>query len=470
MKKTAAGCQILCLIITMLLLVVPVSASITTDINLSVSRGYNTIDGQLPMLDLPEDLTNFKSALLYDYTNDKLICAANPDQRCEPASLVKIMTALIIAQNGNMEDLVTVDATLLEALPSDSLGAELQDGEVLSMQDLLYCILVESANDASVVAADHIFGSVDEFVLAMNRYAKELGCTNTNFTNVHGIFDEQQVISARDAARILAEAVKNDVFMQAFTTIRYTVPATNKSDERKLSSSNAMMNDDWENKYIDRRVTGGRTGVTEASERNLAITADRNDVKLICIVLGSASEFDKEDYSLVRLGSYDEASALLDLGFMEHRSVQLFHTGQVLQQCEVKNGDSHLTIGVKDAVPVLIPFGVSSDELSYRYDEGITSIQAPVESGTQISTVEVWYKDLCLVQEELYALHDVKVREITQTDAPTEDVGSGFPKFLLIAAIIIVILVLLLIGRRYIFRLIRTHRIRHHKKNRRRSR
>ena len=290
----------------------------------------------------------------------------------------------------------------------------------MTIDDLLKGIAVASANDACVAVAEHLCGSVDAFVLEMNRYAKELGCKNTNFINVHGIFDEQQVISARDVARILSEATKNDVFMQAFTTIRYTVPATNKSDERKLSSSNAMMNDDWENKYIDSRVTGGRTGVTEASERNLAITADRNDVKLICVVLGSASEFDDQDYSLVRLGSYDEASALLDLGFMGHRSVQLFHIGQVLKQCEVKNGDSYLTIGVKDAVPVLLPFGVSSDDLSYRYDDGIGSIQAPIKSGALISTVEVWYKDLCLAQENLYALHDVKIREITETEEVAE--------------------------------------------------
>jgi len=469
MKKSGFTCRILCTILTFLILATYVEATDATGIDMSVTRGCHSIDAQMPMLGDSEKITNVYSAFLYDYTNDTLIYALNPDQQYDPASLVKIMTGLIIAEQGNMEDQVTVSESLLETLPLYSSGVKLKDGEIISMRDLLFCILVESANDAAVVAADHISGSLDAFVQEMNSYAAELGCKDTVFTNVHGHYNELQVSTARDLARILAKAAKNEIFMEAFSAVNYTVPATNMSEPRKLSSSNFLMNDDIMTVYLDSRVTGGRSGVMDTGERNLAVTAERNDVRLVSIVIGSLSERDKKGRTIT-YGAFPETSKLLDMGFKGHHSVQLFYENQVLKQYEVKNGDSYVSTGVKDGVLALLPYGVTYDDLSYRYNEDSTNISAPVKAGDLVSTVQVWHNEMCLAQANLYALHDVKIKEVVATEEIVEEEETDNSTILIVVAVIVGLLIILLFGRRLIFRLIRNHQIRRHRKNRRRSR
>ena len=469
MKNTITGCRILFILFIILLTAVPVCAA-TIGEDMSVIQGCHSIDAQVPMLDKQENLTNLYSAVVYDYTNDTLIYAVNPDTQYDPASLVKIMTGLIIAEQGNMDDRITVDSAVLEALPPNSLGVNLRPGESISLRELLYCIIVESANDAAVVAANHVYGSLDAFVAEMNRYAKELGCKDTVFTNVHGIYDELQVSTARDMARILTHAAKNELFMEAFTTVNYTVSPTNMSDVRELSSSNYMTNDDMMTIYLDSRVTGGRTGVMDTGERNLAVTAERNGVKLVSVLFGAQSEFAENGYTVITFGSFYETSALLDLGFKGHQSVQLFYENQAVKQFEVQNGDSYVSTGVTRDVFALLPYGINEEDVIFRYSTDIEAIQAPVTTGDLVTSVQVWHNDICLAQADLIALHNVKVKDIVETESLDEDrTTSGFT-ILIIVAVIIAFFIILLFGRRIIFRMIRNHQIRRHRKNRRRSR
>lgn len=463
MKKTAAGRRILCFLCALLLLTVPVSAD-DTIVDMSVAKGCHSLDAQVPLIAPSPDITNLYSAVVYDYISDTLLYAANPDQPCDPASLVKIMTGLIIAQQGNMEDIITVDGAVLETLPPNSIGINLQAGETITLQELLYALLVGSANDAAVIAADHVCGGLDAFITEMNRYAAVLGCKDTVFTNVHGIYDGYQVCTARDVARILSVAAENEIFMEAFSKVTYTIPATNMSDSRILTTSNYMKTDILSDDYLDSRVTGGRTGVMDTGERNLAVTAESNSIKLISVVLGSLSE------QASGYGSFRETSALLDLGFQGHQSVQLFYKGQALQQFEVQNGDSYVSIGVREAVHTVLPSGVTLENVTYLYSNDVNAIQAPINAGDLVTTVQVWHKDICLAQADLYALHDVKIRQVIETEETEAEHESGASGILLLVAAIVGLFLVLLFGRRVIFRLIRSHQIRRHRRNRRRSR
>jgi len=221
--------------------------------------------------------------------------------------------------------------------------------------------------------------------------------------------------------------------------------------------------------YLDSRVTGGRSGIMETGERNLAVTAERSGVQLVSIVIGSLSERDKSGRT-VTYGSFPETSKLLDMGFKGHHSVQLFYENQVLKQYEVKNGDCYISTGVKDGVLALLPYGVTYDDLSYRYNEDTTNISAPVKEGDLVSTVQVWHEELCLAQANLYALHDVKVKEVVATEEIIEETKTDPSTMLIVVAVIVGLLMVLLFGRRFIFRIIRGHQIRRHRKNRRRSR
>lgn len=471
MKKTGVLRRGICCLLIAIFLILPVEANNTLTIDMSVNNGCHSVDAKQPMLGETEKLKNVQSAFLYDYPNETLLYALNPDLKQYPASLVKIMTGLILAETADMTQEVTVTQEVLDTVPYGSLTVKLKDGEVISMEHLLYCILVESANDAAAVAATHVFGSQEAFVQEMNRYALEMGCKDTNFVNVTGLHDENQYSTARDLARILSVAAQNEVFMKCFCTVHYTVPATNLSKKRELASSNFLMNDDTMTIYLDKRVTGGRAGVVETGERNLAVTAEKNGVKLVSIVLGSASTFASKGNKVESFGSFQETSKLLDMGFKGHHGVQLFYKDQVLKQYNVVNGESYVSTGVTEAVNVLLPYGVTYDDLSYRYNEDTTIIKAPVKKGDAISTVQVWYKNICLSQANLYALHDVNVQEKKSVQEIAEDTNDmDMPTILLVVLVIVGLLILLLIGRRIIFRLIHSHRVRRHRRNRRRRR
>ena len=471
MKKTGVVRNFICLILVILMISVPVYAIDESEYDLPVTEGCHSIDAQVPMLSVSKDIKNLKSAFLYDYTTETLLYSVNPDEPLDPGSFVKIMTALIICERADLNDKVTVDGSLLEQLPDISYGVDLQPGEIISVRDLLYCILVESADDASVIAANHVSGSIDAFVDEMNHYAHDLGCTNTKFTNVHGIYDPSQVMSARDTARILTKAVKNEAFMEIFSAVHYSVPATNKSDVRELASNNLLMNDDVFTFYLDYRVDSGRAAVAESGERHLAVTAGLNGVDLISIVMGSVSDIAEDGHSVVTYGSFGETSALLNLGFQGHYSFQIFHENQVLKQFEVPNGDCYLTTGVRESVQALLPYGVEYDDLSYRYNDIDTQINAPIQAGEHITTVQVWYQNLCLAVTDLYAMHDVHVKEIVETEEVIDEPAkSSIPAAVFVVITIVGLLFVLLFGRAVIFRLIRKRKIRRSKQIRRRKR
>lgn len=462
--------RMICFILIAILMVIPVNASSTDSLDMSITSGCHTIDAKMPLLGTTEEITNVQSAFLYDYPNDTLLYSLNADVAQYPASLVKIMTGLIVAEQGNLDDKVTVTQEVLDLLPYGSLSVDLLAGEILTLEDLLYCILVESANDASLVAAAHVCGSVDSFVERMNAYAAELGCTNTNFTNVHGIHDEFQLTTARDMARILSVAAENETFMAAFSTVNYTVPATNLSEPRELSSSNFMMNDDQMIIYLDSRVTGGRSAVIETGERNLAVTAERNGIKLVSIVMGSQSVYTENGRKVITFGSFNETSALLDMGFRGHHPVQLFYQDQVLKQYKITNGDSYVSAGVKEQVTALLPYGVTYADLTYRYSEDSRILTAPITKDSKIGTVQVWHNNICLSQADLFALHDVAVKQQVAQEQIIEEEESDGISIMITIGVIIALLLVFLFGRRILFNLIRGYKLRRYKKMRRRRR
>jgi D-alanyl-D-alanine carboxypeptidase (penicillin-binding protein 5/6) len=289
---------------------------------------------------------------------------------------------------------------------------KLQTDEVLTVEDLLYCMMVGSGNDAAAVLADHVCGSQADFVVKMNEYAQALGCSGTVFTNVHGLHDDKQYTTARDVAKILAAAIKNEVFCSVFQALKYTVPATNKSEARSLVTGNYLMNQNQDSVeiYYDSRVTGGRTGVDSSGRRCIAATAELSGMQMISIVMGSKSEYREDGYTVQVFGGYKETSALLDAAFAGFKAVQVIHPNQAVIQCRVENGDSDVVLGAKEAIYTVLPQDVDSSDLNYRYTNIGTGFEAPIEKGQLLSMLEIWSGNTCLGQVELFALNAVPVR------------------------------------------------------------
>lgn len=377
----------------------------------------HTFDATSTLLGSQKLFDNAKAAILYEATSETLMYTMNPDERMYPASLVKIMTALIAVEKGALSDSVIVTESAISSLPIDAVSADLVADEQISLEDLLYCLLVGSANDAAVVIAEHISGSQNAFVQLMNQYAQELGCTGTQFTNAHGLHNADQYTTARDAARILDAAMKNEVFRSIFTAVKHTVPATNKSEERNLGSNNSLM-DTTSKLYYDPRVIGGRTGVTEDGRRCIAVAAENNGMLLISVVLGSETTYQEDGYSAISVGGYHETTTLLDAGFNGYKSAQILFANQALKQCDVVNGSSDVILGSQVSVSAVLPENVTAADLSLRYSE--LELHAPVAAGQKVSSVQVWHGNMCVAEADLYALNSVESTDSVKITQDTE--------------------------------------------------
>lgn len=246
-----------------------------------------------------------ESAYLCDCTTGEVLLAQNADEPRAVASLTKLMTALLLAESGtDLQSTVTVPARLAEELAAihsaGGVALELVPGEEIRWIDLLYGLLLPSANDAASVIADTLGGgSISAFVARMNERAAQLGCTGTAFSCPHGLYDAGNVSTAQDIARIAQACFANETLRRVAGTARYTLPATNAHAAREILSTNPML--DGGSAYYRRAVLCGKTGYTQAAGRCLALYARRGGHIFVLVVLGSTQD-----------ALYRECAALLD--------------------------------------------------------------------------------------------------------------------------------------------------------------
>ena len=416
MKKFFAFLLTFFLVLTCLL--TPISAEES-----NISGGCSTLDGTIPFLGSQKIVDNAVSAVLYEVNTDTLMYADNADEPLPPVSLAKILTALIAIEKGTLSDAVTVRADVLSTVPKDAAVVELVVDEVLTLEDLINCMMVASGNDAAAVLADHVLGSQEAFVKEMNRYASELGCTGTNFTNVHGLNDPNQYTTARDIARIVARAIQNEKFCEIFGDIYYNVPETNKSPIRYLESENYLMNDDMVMIHYDSRVAGSRTGIANDWSRSIASVAKSEDMTFVCVVMGAKSVYEEDGYTVKVFGGYDETRQLFDLGFEGHKTAQILFENQIIKQSSVLNGNCDLSIGTLNSAFSVIPATMDSHGLSYRFMNE-KELVAPIEKGEKLSSVQVWCGGICIAEADLYAMNSVDVQETAVMNE--KKTGSGF--------------------------------------------
>jgi D-alanyl-D-alanine carboxypeptidase (penicillin-binding protein 5/6) len=245
-----------------------------------------------------------------------------------------------------------------------SVSAGLVAGEELTLKDLLYCLMTASANDAATVIAEHIGGSQAGFIKMMNERAKELGCKDTNYTNVHGLHEEETYTTARDICRILDFALDNPEFKAMFTAESYTVPATNKHEERIIYTSNYMMSRQTVKKYYDERVTGGKTGSTSQAGRCLAATSKGKGMELLTIVMGAEATYEADGLAVRTFGSFEDTKALLDYVLENFEYRQILFEGQILSQHPVEGGENSVFTKPVETASTVLPVDLDASKLT----------------------------------------------------------------------------------------------------------
>lgn len=469
MKKICIFCVILALIGTFCC---PGVLAAEDDADPSVQNGCSSVDAAATLSTNEKRVETARAVILYELNSDTMVYAWNPDERIYPTSMVKMMTALVAIENADLTDEVTVTRAALDSVAIGSVSAGLKAGEVLTLQDLLYCMMVASANDASAVIAEYVGGSQETFIQMMNEKAAQLGCQGTSYSNVHGLHDAQTYTTARDLCRITEAALENEVFKTLFTTAVYTVPATNKSEERKITTTNYMLSGSGNKKYPDDRVTGGKTGATNQGGRCLVLTAEKNGMNILCVLMGAQPTV-AEDGSLSAFGSFEECKELLDYVFGNFQYRQVFFDGQSVAQYPVSNGASDVVTQPADSASTVLPVDVDLSALRWVYQQTSGTITAPVKQGTVLGTVQVWYGEKCLAQTKMVAMHDVSVKAapIIPQRPPNSNDGS-WQAVLAIGGVLVGLLILgviFLFGLRY-WRIVMHNARRREARKRKRSR
>ncbi|MEW9096673.1 MAG: D-alanyl-D-alanine carboxypeptidase family protein [Clostridiaceae bacterium] len=261
-------------------------------------------------------------AVLMDATTGEILFQKNMDKPYPPASTTKVMTALLTLENTNLDDVVTVGKK-----PPFADGSKIYifEGEQITVRDLLYALLLESANDASEALAEHISGSVEEFAKLMNKRAKELGCENTNFVNPSGLYNDKHRTSAKDLALIMRELAKHPDYTQISTSLSYKIAPTNKSKEsRPLWNKNKLVQQ-YSTYYYD-GIEGGKTGYTVQSQHSYVASAQRNNHRLVASFI-----YDKNKTY------FADAIKLFDYGFNNYELVKMFSKDEVVTEYNEKD-------------------------------------------------------------------------------------------------------------------------------------
>ena len=323
-----------------------------------------------------------ESVYLFNLDTGKPILRQNSDQQRYIASLTKMMTALLFLESGkDMNAEITIPTSLTQEFKdiqnANGSTMNLRIGETVRRIDLLYGLLVASANDAaSVIASDVSGGDLTAFVAQMNARAKELGCTDTTFSCVHGLYDYGNVSTAEDLAKIAAACYANETYMQAANTLTYTLPATNlHQNERTIKSTNLML--DPEYAYHRDYVRGMKTGFTTLAGR--------------CFV--TFAQQDGHTYGLVVLGSdmnniYRECAEILDWAFSSFSDRQLVDTETVLTTVPLTKCRTEEAVELY-AASGLSGYGHADDEVTFEFSVP-ESTSATVKEGAVLGTATVY--------------------------------------------------------------------------------
>lgn len=351
------------------------------------------------------------AALLVDADYNVVLYEFNAHEKRYPASITKVMTALLTLEavdrgELSLSDMITAPEGIHNGLAADGSTQNIKSGEVMSLKDLLYCVLLPSANEACNVLAYAVAGGVDEFVALMNQRAAELGMTGTHFANTHGLHDDNHYTTAWDIWLMAHEAMKNETFREIVSTKEYYVPATNISDQRHFYNTNALLTALKYSGYVYQPAIGIKTGSTGEAGLCLVSAAEQDGRTLYCVVLG-AELAHQPDNSYKRM-NFVESSRLLKWGFDNFSYRTILESSDPVAQIEVTLSDTdHVLVRPEGTLSALLPNDLDLSEFTQTVTLDAESVEAPVTEGQVLGKITLSYDGEEYGTLDLVALNDV---------------------------------------------------------------
>ena len=386
-------------------------------LSLFTNVAYAKSDSSVYDIEAPEYESEI--ALLVNVDTDTVIYAKNADKITAPASLTKIVTALVVLDKGDpLSKKITCSKKAVDSiLGTGSSIAGLYAGEKTTIEMLLYCLFLPSANDAAAVLAYH-YGEGDEqkFVNDMNEYVEKLGCKNTHFSNPHGLDDEstkgfesdkQSRTTANDMYIIAKHALKNETIKKISSKYGKTMPKTNKSDVRYLYNTNPLLND--YSYYYYPGAIGLKTGTTDKAGTCLISSATKNGYTYISIAMKGVNNYYLDGEG--RNTAYLTCRYMLKWAFQNMEMKVLADTERVLGEVQVKfgRGYDYVSLVPSEPIKVVVLKDVGIDDIVVSYPSSFPEqVKAPVEEGEEIGKAQLLYGDVVITEVMLVAGHTVK--------------------------------------------------------------
>ena len=322
-----------------------------------------------------------QSAIVIEKSTGRVLYSKDSEAHLPMASTTKIMTAICAIENGNLEDNVPISA---KAAATEGSSMYLQEGEKMSLRELLYGLMLSSGNDAAVAIAEY-FGGNDAFVEMMNKKAKEIGAVDTNFANPNGLPDDSHYSTAHDMARITAYGLKNPEFAQIVATKTYKVQGEGKACPRQLTNHNKLLN-------TCNGCIGVKTGFTKAAGRCLISACERDGMTLICVTLNASDDW------------RDHCNLYDDL-FSEYKMKKIIEKGQQIKEINVENSETGKILALADKD---IHYPLTAGEKTETMINSVDNLSAPVSKGEMCGELVLFLNNSEIGRIELVADRDAE--------------------------------------------------------------
>ena len=370
--------------------------------------------------DIFKDLTA-PNLMLAETKTGRILYERNADKQIYPASLTKLMTAILVVENCELDEIVTVSENAVISVPSGYVNANLQVGEELTVEDLLYVMLIPSANDAANALAEHVGGSIESFSTMMNSRAKELGCTGSNFTNPSGLHQEEHYTTTRDLFYISQKAIQNNTIQKVLGTTTYTLPSTNKytGEKRIFTTTNYMIRESLTKFYCDYCI-GAKTGYTGEAKNCVVEFAKKDGIELTAIVMGENAK--------VKGQKFLDAKIMFEYVFENYRNEQVATKDKKYETIKINNGTKEtrdLDILYKEDVNILKD---KEDTTEIIKNIEYTKVRAPIQKGDKVGKIIYTYDNT-----------NYEVELIANSNVEESRVLANLLKILLIGLIIYII-------------------------------
>lgn len=396
-------------------------------------------------------------ALLMDAHYDEVLYDKGAYEKTDPASITKVMTALLVMEAieaGTLtpEDMITADESSQRGVTSDSSTQNIKPGEIMSVKDLLYCMMVPSANEAANILAVAVDGSVDTFLQHMNTRAQELGCLNTHFANTHGMPEENHYSTAYDIYLYTKAAMEYDLFREIVYTSVYETQATNLAGPRTFYNTNGLITQWRFRGYLYDKALGVKTGSTgESNGYCLVSAAEDGDEYLIAVVLGAEQVLDANG-NITDRRQFSESRALYKWGFSNFQRTTISKDSSPVAQVAVTLSQEADSVMVKPVGEIsrTLPVDLNLDEIESTIAMFQDTVEAPVQEGQVLGTMTLSYEDEVFGTLDLVAVNSVERSEFLYRQAQVKEFFEQSGTKLVLGAVLILVLIVLL--RLFVFR------------------